>query len=305
MKVGEFFSNMLSDDSKVSHKRVVGFSSFLMLVALAINHMITGKAIQGEILYVFAGIVGSAFGFSAWIDAKAFGTNKVKDNAKLEKKTEVDNEVIPPIKGTTVVTFSSPVVTPTTVTSISKPIEPKTVVVKELIEDADILDGLKDNFKKPTITIPVKPKTLLEAGSFYIGVSEVNGNDSNQAILEFGKRADITWYNNESIPWCAVFVNAMCDIVGLKETKSALAKSFLNWGIKVSINEAIKDSTNVVGVFHRGDKNSGSGHVAILKEITSDKRFALMLGGNQGNKVCIQRFKLDDTFITFRRGIEV
>lgn len=89
---------MLSEDSKVSHKRVVGFGSFLMLVALAINHMITGKAVQGEILYVFAGIVGSAFGFSAWIDARAFGKNKVKDNAELEKKSEVIIEKHPPIK---------------------------------------------------------------------------------------------------------------------------------------------------------------------------------------------------------------
>ncbi len=295
MKIGEFFGSMLSEDSKVSHKRVVGFGSFLMLVALAINHMITGKAVQGEILYVFAGIVGSAFGFSAWIDARAFGKNKVKDNAELEKKSEVLIEETPPIKGTTTVTPSTPVVTPVT-PSVSKP------VIVEPIEDADILDGLKENFKKPTTSIPVKPKNLLEAASFYIGVSEANGADSNKAILEFGKRADISWYNNDSIPWCAVFANAMCDLVGLKETKSALAKSFLSWGTKISIEEAAKDNTNVVGIFHRGDKNSGSGHVAILKDISADKKFANMLGGNQGDKVCIQRFKLDDKFITFRRG---
>ncbi len=296
MKIGQFFKSMLSDGSDVSSKRVVGFGTWLAFIGMLVMYFINYKVIQSELIYAVVGLITACFGLNAWVDTKAFGKNKVKDNAELEKKSEVVKEDNPPIKETTIVTPSAPVVTPVTVTPISKP------VVVEPIEDADILDGLKENFKKPTTSIPVKPKTLLEAASFYIGVSEANGADSNKAILEFGKRADISWYNNDSIPWCAVFANAMCDLVGLKETKSALAKSFLSWGTKISIEEAAKDNTNVVGVFHRGDKNSSSGHVAILKDISADKKFANMLGGNQGDKVCVQRFKLDGKFITFRRG---
>lgn len=292
----KFFMSMLSDGSDVSSKRVVGFGTWLAFMAMIVVYLINYKVIQSELIYAVVGLITACFGLNAWIDAKAFGSNKVKDNAKLEKKSEVKIETtkISPVEGKVEVKQE---------VKVEKPkVEVPKVVIPEPIEDADILDGLKDNFKQPTNTIPVKPKTLLEAGSYYLGVSEVNGTASNKAILEFGKRADISWYNNDSIPWCAVFVNAMCDIVGLKETKSALAKSFLTWGKKVSIDEAIKDSTNVVGIFHRGDKNSSTGHVAILKDISADKKFANMLGGNQGDKVCIQRFRLDDKFIGFRRG---
>jgi len=290
MKTKDFLKSMVSDGSDVSSKRVVGVFLTILLAATVIVHLITGKIIQNEILYVIATTIGACFGFNAMIDAKALSGNKVLDNAVLKSipKTEEPKEP-EPIK-------------------VSKPVKEKeisNVVVQEPIEDADILDGLKENFKKPTNTMPIKPKNLLEAGSFYLGVSEVNGADSNKAILEFGKRADISWYNNDSIPWCAVFVNAMCDIIGLTETKSALAKSFLSWGKKITIDDAVKDSTNVIGIFHRGDKNSATGHVAILKDISLDKKYANMLGGNQGDKVSIQRFKLDDKFITFKRGIYI
>ncbi len=303
MKIGEFFNSMLSDDSKVSSKRVVGFGTWLLFVSVVVVHLVTKMIIQGEILYAMEILIVGCFGLNALVDYKAFSKNKAKDNFLKKETDSKDGQVIKETltKVTNTVNDDSP---------LEGKSQEKVVVQTEVIkqepveiEDADILDGLKENFKKPTLAIPTKPKNLLEAGSFYIGVTEVNGADSNKAILEFAKKADIDWYVNDDTAWCAVFVNAMCDIVGLKETKSALAKSFLTWGHKISINDAIEDSANVIAIFHRGSPNSSSGHVGILKQINSGKETAQILGGNQSDKVCIQNFKLDDKFITFRRGV--
>lgn len=272
---------MLSDGSDVSSKRVVGFFSFLLFVAVVIFHLITGTIVQNELVYLLVGLITACFGLNAWIDAKALGSNSVKDNPK-EKKTSDEPKVIQKPKEVS-------------------PIQDKVLSTDEpIIEDADILDGLKEGFKKPLSDI--KAKNLLAAGNMYLGTAEVPGSGNNKAILEFAKRADISWYRDDATPWCAVFVNAMCDIVGLKETKSALAKSFLKWGKKITIGEAAKDNTNVVGIFHRGNPNSSNGHVAILKQVSSDGLSAVMLGGNQSDKVCLQNFKLDSKFIEFRRG---
>lgn len=93
--IKSFFSSMLSDDSKVSSKRVVGFGTWLLLVGVVIVHLITKMIVQGELIYALEIIIIGCFGLNAMIDAKAFGKNKVKDNfEKLEeKKTNVEIKV--------------------------------------------------------------------------------------------------------------------------------------------------------------------------------------------------------------------
>lgn len=98
MKIGQFFRSMLSDGSDVSSKRVVGFGTWLLFAAMVIDYLITYKVIQSELIYAAVGLVTACFGLNAWVDTKAFGKNKVKDNAELEKKSEVVIEKNPPIK---------------------------------------------------------------------------------------------------------------------------------------------------------------------------------------------------------------
>lgn len=299
--VGGWLGKLFSDSSEVEDRTVVGMTILGCIVACVFQHLRTQQQIQSEILYVLAAILGGAMGFSVALASKVFTRKKTTDTSTTETKTDKNDNIVETVENkTTVEKTQTPIVKEQVVEAVpSSPIKRE---VKETIEDADILDGLKENFKKPTQSIDNKPKDLLTAGSFYIGTTEVSGSDSNKAILEFAKRADISWYKDDSTPWCAVFVNAMCDLCGLPETKSAMAKSFVTWGHGISIEEAQKDNTNVIGVFHRGNPASSSGHVAILKQVSSDGKTASMLGGNQSDKVCIQNFKLDDKFVGFRRA---
>lgn len=280
----EFFKKMFSISTEVDDKRVVGFLGFLLFVSMVIVHLVNKQIIQGELVYAVIGLVCGCYGLTS-IDYRGFSKNKVKDNF-LEPEQVKEVEKI--------------------IEKVSKKEDTKTKTVEtkteslEPIEDADILDEVKGKFKDPLKDI--NPRNLLAAGQVYLGVAEKPGTDSNEVILEFARRADIKWYNADSIAWCAVFVNAMCDIVGLPETKSALAKSFLKWGKSINIEEAAKDNTNVIAIFHRGNPKSHTGHVGILKSVSDDRKTALILGGNQSDKVCVQNFKLDDKFLGFRRA---
>lgn len=280
----EFFKKMFSISTEVDDKRVVGFLGFLLFGTMIIVHLFSKQIIQGELIYAIVGLICGCYGLTS-IDYRGFSKNKVKDNFLKPEQIDEIEKVIEKVSKKE---------------NIKPTISQKKVENIEPIEDADILDDVKSKFKEPLKDI--NPKNLLAAGQVYLGVAEKPGNESNEVILEFARRADIKWYNADSIAWCAIFVNAMCDIVGLPETKSALAKSFLTWGKQISIEQAAKDNTNVIAIFHRGNPKSHTGHVGILKQVSEDRKTALILGGNQSDKVCIQNFKLDDKFICFRRA---
>ena len=68
MKIGQFIKSWLSDGSDVSSKRINGLIAMLLIVACVIVHLATKQVIQGEILYILAGIVTAMAGAVALID---------------------------------------------------------------------------------------------------------------------------------------------------------------------------------------------------------------------------------------------
>jgi uncharacterized protein (TIGR02594 family) len=140
-----------------------------------------------------------------------------------------------------------------------------------------------------------QPKTLRSAATLFIGVSEIKGRKHNNVILQFGKWAGIQWYVEDEIPWCAVFLNAMLYLIGKPGTKSALAKSFLDIGTDITLEEARRDSTNVIAVYHRGKtKNDMSGHVDIVDNITQDT--ITLIGGNINDSVTSFTKNIDELY---------
>ena len=84
-------------------------------------------------------------------------------------------------------------------------------------------------------------------------------------------------------PWCAIFVNAMLETVGLPGTMSAMARSFEN---SKYFKRLKAPAMGCIVTIWRGSKSSGSGHVFFyLGE--NDNGF-VALGGNQKNQVCVQ-----------------
>ena len=83
------------------------------------------------------------------------------------------------------------------------------------------------------------------------------------------------------IAWCAGFVNAILDKVGIAGTDSLQARSFLNWG---TVTKNPKEGDVVI--FTRG-RSREAGHVGFYvgEEVVDGVRYILVLGGNQRKAV--------------------
>jgi len=114
-----------------------------------------------------------------------------------------------------------------------------------------------------------------------LGVAELRNGD-NPKIIEY-HRTTLLSANNDETPWCSSFVNWVLMKAGLERTKSAAARSWLNYGY--AMNNSVPGSIIVLS----RNGNPEAGHVGFYyKDL--DKNNFYLLGGNQGDKVSIQAF---------------
>ena len=128
-----------------------------------------------------------------------------------------------------------------------------------------------------------------------LGVAEIVGNQHNPRILEYHKTTTLGASSDE-VSWCASFANWCLEKSYKTGTKSALARSFLGWGM------IVKDEDVELGdivVLKRG-KEPWQGHVGFF--ISRDETFVYILGGNQSNKVSIAKYDLKDV-LGYRRPV--
>ena len=83
--------------------------------------------------------------------------------------------------------------------------------------------------------------------------------------------------------WCSAFVNWVAKTSGYEYSGKLNARSWLNVG-----ESMVKPDIGDVVVFWRESPESWKGHVAFF--IKETKGYVYVLGGNQGNKVCIQAY---------------
>ena len=117
----------------------------------------------------------------------------------------------------------------------------------------------------------------------YVGTDEIRGSKHNPVILAYFEAVGHGWVKDDETPWCAAFVGACLEEVGVKGTGSLAARSYLNWGKKVT-----KPKYGDIVVFWRGSKNSWEGHVAFFVKETDN--YVYVLGGNQSNSVNVTRY---------------
>ena len=123
----------------------------------------------------------------------------------------------------------------------------------------------------------------LDKAKSYIGLSEVPGKKHNSKILEWWQLIRAKFIDDET-PWCAAFVGGVLEECGIKSTRSAMARSYTNWGVPLG-----GPAVGAVVIFWRGSILGPSGHVGFV--VGRDRRGHLMvLGGNQGDKVSILPF---------------
>lgn len=127
---------------------------------------------------------------------------------------------------------------------------------------------------------------LYQAAKRYLGTEEVPGPKSNKLISGWIREAaDWLDLDDSATPWCGCFRGHL-GIETASGTPAAhyRAKSWLNWGREVALERP--------DLWHRGDtvvlSRTGGAHVALLDRV--DGNYVWLLGGNQGDKVCIARF---------------
>lgn len=121
----------------------------------------------------------------------------------------------------------------------------------------------------------------LEFAEEYINLKEIKGPKHNMDILDFWDDIKLGGINTDEVPWCAAFVGAILERCGIKSTRSGMAKSYLNWGTRLTT-----PVQGCVVVFTR----KGGGHVGFVEGV--DKAGNLyVLGGNQSDAVNVKLFK--------------
>jgi len=121
-----------------------------------------------------------------------------------------------------------------------------------------------------------------------IGEKEFIGLKNNQRILDYHAATDLN-SNQDATPWCSSFVCWVIEQCGVRSTRDAWARSYLNWGKK--LKEPVK---GCIVVMKRG---SDSGHVGFFHD--QDEDYIYILGGNQNDSVCIKAYQKTN-FLGFR-----
>lgn len=124
-----------------------------------------------------------------------------------------------------------------------------------------------------------EPAWLTEARK-YIGVKEIPGKEHHWLILSWWKAIKRGGIKSDEVPWCAAFVGAMLENVGIISSRFESARSYMQWGAPIK-----NPVRGCIAVFSR----KGGGHVGFV--IADDgKGRLLILGGNQSDAVSIAPF---------------
>lgn len=113
------------------------------------------------------------------------------------------------------------------------------------------------------------------------GTKEFAGKANNPKIIEWAKKIGgwiASFYKEDSIPWCGLFVGHCMKEAGFDVKQDAL--SALSWA---NFGRSCEPSVGAIMVFKRAE----GGHVGFY--VGEDKDAYHILGGNQSDMVCISR----------------
>ncbi|MGO4437015.1 TIGR02594 family protein [Rhizobium sp. RAF56] len=157
-------------------------------------------------------------------------------------------------------------------------------------------DGSADGYMHSTflqavsggLPIPLpRERTPLDVAlaELQLGVAEIPGRQDNPRIVMYHASTTGSPAGDETA-WCSSFVNYCVEQAGLVGTNSKWARSWhdQHWGQDVTASPRQGD----IVVFRRYSRTVEAGHVAFFME--ADANTILCLGGNQGDRVRMQRY---------------
>lgn len=133
----------------------------------------------------------------------------------------------------------------------------------------------------------------IDAAKALLGEKEIPGPKSNPKILQWAK--DIggwaaSYYRQDDIPWCGLFVGHVMHVSGFKPPADMLAAiAWSKWGKKLD-----RPMYGSIVVFRW---RTGRHHVGFI--VGQDKNSVHTLGGNQSNAVNVTKFPVSSC-ISFR-----
>ena len=110
-----------------------------------------------------------------------------------------------------------------------------------------------------------------------LGVRVFPGQGSNPRITDYHADTNIAGYDDKAA-WCSSFVNWVFSQVGIGGTGSALARSWLDWGVELS-----SPRDGCVVILEREDPVGWKGHVGFY--LRTEAQRIHLLGGNQLEEV--------------------
>src|ERR1041385_5402096 len=118
----------------------------------------------------------------------------------------------------------------------------------------------------------------IDVAKQYLGLQE---NRDVKKLIAFFKEEEMPALNPATTPWCAEFIGACERKAGNKGTGKLNARSYLDYGTPVNIEDAQEGD---ILIFSRGN-NNWEGHVTYFVKII-DGDYVQCLGGNQQDMVC-------------------
>jgi uncharacterized protein (TIGR02594 family) len=132
-------------------------------------------------------------------------------------------------------------------------------------------------------------KTPYEFAKHWLGYSETNVRH-NTVLSEAMKKYAGLSISPAQTPWCSAFTNTILNAFGYEGTGKLNARSWLNWGEKIS--ELGDAQEGDIVIFERGN-NPNQGHVGFFAGLNENGN-PLILGGNQkeegGDQVSIKAY---------------
>lgn len=102
----------------------------------------------------------------------------------------------------------------------------------------------------------------------------------NPKVVQYFADVGHSWVKDDETAWCAAFVGAMLKRAGMPHTGQLNARSYLQWGEPVALEDAQEGD---IVIFSRGDPKGWQGHVAFY--VSHHAGNIKVLGGNQNNQV--------------------
>jgi uncharacterized protein (TIGR02594 family) len=121
----------------------------------------------------------------------------------------------------------------------------------------------------------------------YYGLTEIVGKVHNKTILSWFKELGYPEIQEDEVSWCSLAINIIAKRLGIEYTGKLDARSWMKIGKPVD-----EPRIGHVAVFYRYGINAWQGHVGLFGGYTDDKKQVLVLGGNQGNQICIRPYPI-------------